>query len=209
MFCNLNSSVKFYDNTLNYKSFTSCNDETIMLSKSWTLKLKPPTYNDALNFIDKVKNIRYNNQFQFQHNNTIEHIRRGLLSLSFPVGNNLNFFASESNIILEPLNQPPSYSNALKWLKTHNLKNKHKRKAIQNNKRKGLLTPESNSKSILLNKINNSTSTSRVSKLYTSSPYTPMRKGNKNLKSRRKLSTVFLDSLNVSSLLYKLLNDLI
>lgn len=210
MFCSSNSSVEAYDNnTLNYESFTNYNNDTSMSSKSWTLKLKPPTYNNALNCIDKLNNIQYNNQFKFQHNNTIENIRKGLLSLSFPVGNDLNFFASENNVVLEPLNQPPSYLTAFKWLETHNSKNKRKRKIVQSNKLKGLLTPESNFKSKLLNKINNSTPNSSQSKLYTSSPHPPMRSENKSLKTRRKLSTLFLDSLNVSTfLLDSVLNNI-
>lgn len=209
MFCSSNSSLEVYDNnTLNYESFTSYNNNTSMSSKSWTLKLKPPTYNDALNCINKVNNIQYNNQFKFQHNNIIENIRRGLLSLSFPVGNDLNFFSSENSIVLEPLNQPPSYLMAFKWLEIHNLKNKRKRKIVQSNKLKGFLTPESNSKSKLLKIINNSTPNSSQNKLYTSSPHTPMRRENQKLKTKRKLSTLFLDSLNVSTfLLYSVLNN--
>ncbi|VVC26026.1 Hypothetical protein CINCED_3A006758 [Cinara cedri] len=200
MFCSSNSSVEVYtNNTLNYESFTICNNQTIMSSKLWTLHLKPPTYNDALYFINKIKNIQYNNLFQFQYNNTIENIRKGLLSLSFPFGSDLNFFASESSIIIEPLNQPPSYLMAFKWLETHNSKNKRKRKIIQNNIHKGLLTPESNPKSILLKKINHSTPNSSKIKLNASSPYTPMRRENKCVQSKRKLNTLFLDSIHADT----------
>lgn len=197
MFSNSNGSTEIDDNTLHYELF-SVNDQTIISSKTWTLKFKPPSHNDALSFINKLKNVRYRIQFQFENNNLIDKIRRNLLSLSLPVGNDLNFFASESNIILEPLKKPPSYMKALKWLETRYSKNKHKKKTIQNNKRKGLITPESLSKSILLKKVNHSTPNYSQNKLYNSSPNTSIRReNNKCLKSKRKLSTLFLDSLNV------------
>jgi len=127
----------------------------------------------------------------------IENIRKDLLSLSFPVSNNTHFFASESNVILEPLKQPPSYFLALKWLETRYPKYKRKKKTVDSNKLKGLITPDSLSKSILLKNINCVTPNSSQNKFYTSSPYTPMQVVNKSLKSKRKLSTLFLDSLNV------------
>lgn len=199
MFCSSNSSVDVLDNnTLNYIPSAKCNNETNISNTLWTLELKPPTHNDALNFIDKFNNFHRYKQLQLKHNNVIENIRRGLLSLSFAVGNDLNFFASESLIILEPLKQPPSYLKAFKWLETRNSKYKHKKLTLESNKRKGLITPESFSKSILFKKINQSTPNSSQSKMCTSSPYTPIvKEKRKCLKSKRKLSTLFLDSLHV------------
>lgn len=194
MFRSSNSSVETYDNnTLHFESYADVNDKISISSTWWTLHVKPPTYDDTLSFIDKFKNTRYNKPFQFHQNNVIENIRKDLLSLSFPVGNDMHFFASESSIILEPLKQPPSYLMALKWLEMRYPKYKHKKKKAESNKRKGLITPDSISKSILLKNINYITPNSSQNKLYTSSPYTPM----KRLKSKRKLSTLFLDSLNV------------
>lgn len=172
------------------------NDETIVSHNLWTLKLKPPSYDDAVNFIEKFKRNNYNKQLQLKHNNVLENIRKNLLSLSFHVGNDVNFFASESNIILEPLKRPPSYEMAFKWLESRCSKNKFKKKNVQSIKRKGLLTPQSISKSLQLNKINHSTPNSSQIKFY-SSPYTPKIKENKSLKSKRKLGALFLDSLNV------------
>lgn len=198
MFCNSNSSTGAYDkNILIHESSTGYNDETNNSYKLWTLNLKPPTHNDARQFIEQLKNIHYNKQCQLKYNNIIDNIRKDLLSFSFPIGNSLNFFASESNIILEPLKQPPSYLMAFKWLESRCSKYKYKKKTIQCNKRKGIITPESISKSILLKKMNHSTPNSSQSKYHTSSLYTPRKKENKFLKSRRKLSTFFLDSLNV------------
>ncbi|XP_001949189.2 DNA polymerase zeta catalytic subunit [Acyrthosiphon pisum] len=200
MFRSSNSSVEMYDsNTLNYASFTDVDDNTSISRTLWTLSFKPPSYNDSLNFIDTFKNTRYNKQFQFQNNNVIENIRKDLLSLSFPVINDTRFFASESSIILEPLKQPPSYLLALKWLDTRYPKYKRKKKNADSNKRKGLITPDSLSKSILLKKINLVTPSSSQNKFCTSSPYTPKQVMNKCLKSKRKLSTLFLDSLNADS----------
>jgi len=198
MFRSSNSSVEIYDNnTLNYVSFTDVDDNTSISRTLWTLSFKPPSYNDSLNFIDTFKNTRYNKQFQFQNNNVIENIRKDLLSLSFPVINDIRFFASESSIILEPLKKPPSYLLALKWLDTRYSKYKRKKKNADSNICKGLITPDSLSKSILLKKINRVTPNSSQNKFYTSSPYTPKQVVNKCLKSKRKLSTLFLDSLNV------------
>lgn len=197
LFCSSNSSVEINNsNTLIYESSSRYNDETIVSHNLWTLKLKPPTYDDALNFIDKFKHINYSKQSQLKYNNVLENIRKNLLSLSFHIGNDVNFFASESNIILEPLKKPPSYEMAFKWLESRCSKNKFKKKNIQSNKRKGLLTPQSITKSLQLNKINHSTPNSSQSKFY-SSPYTPKIKENKSLKSKRKLSALFLDSLHV------------
>lgn len=202
MFSSSNNSIEIEDNTLNYELVSMCNDKTIISNKLWTLKFKPPSHNDALSFIDKLKNFHYKKQFQFKNNNVIDNIRKNLLSLSLHVGNDLNFFASESNIILEPLKKPPSYTMAFKWLETRYSKNKHKKKNIQNNKRKGLMTPESLSKSILLKKVIHSTPNSSQNKLYNSSPSTSIRReNNKCLKSKRKLSTLFLDALNVRTLI--------
>jgi len=204
MFRSSNSSVEIYDNnTLNYVSYTDNKDNTSISSTLWTLNLKPPSYNDSLRFIDTFKNTRYNKQFQLQHNNVIENIRKDLLSLSFPVSNDINFFASESSIVLEPLKRPPSYLLALKWLETRYPKYKRKKKNLESNKRKGLLTPDSLSKSILLKNLNYVTPNSSQNKFYTSSPYTPIKRVNKSLKSKRKLSTLFLDSLNVRKIIYK------
>lgn len=203
MFFNSNSSVEDFDNTLTNESSIMYNDETIVSNKLWTLKFKPPTYNDALNFINKFKNTHYNKQFQFKYNNVIENIRKNLLSISIPVGCSSNFFASENNIILEPLKQPPSYLMAFKWLETYNSKNKRKQKCLQNNKRKGFMTPESLTKSILL-KRSHQTSTPNSSKEYNSSLFTPNKKKCKSLKSKRKLSTLFLDSLNVRNIVIHL-----
>ncbi|XP_060837644.1 DNA polymerase zeta catalytic subunit isoform X2 [Rhopalosiphum padi] len=200
MFRSSNSSVEIYDNnTLNYVSFTDDNDNTSISSTLWTLNSKPPTYDDCLSFIDTFKNTRYNKQFQLQHNNVIENIRKNLLSLSFPVSNDIHFFASESNIVLEPLKQPPSYLVALKWLETRYPKYKRIKKNLESNKRKGLITPDSLSKSILLKNINRITPNSSQNKFYTSSPYTPFKRVNKCLKSKRKLSTLFLESLNADA----------
>ncbi|XP_026812686.1 DNA polymerase zeta catalytic subunit isoform X2 [Rhopalosiphum maidis] len=197
MFHSSNSSVVIYDNnTLNYVSYIDDNDNTSISSTLWTLNSKPPTYDDSLSFIDTFKNNCYNKQFQLQHNNVIENIRKNLLSLSFPVSNDIHFFASESNIVLEPLKQPPSYLLALKWLETRYPKYKRIKKNLENNKRKGLITPDSLSKSILLKNINRITPNSSQNKFYTSSPYTPSKRVNKCLKSKRKLSTLFLESLN-------------
>lgn len=199
MFCSSNNSVDIFDNnTLNYISSAKSNNEPNIFNTLWTLQLKPPTHNDALNFIDKFKKCHHNRQLHFINNNVLENIRRNLLSLSFPVSSDFNFFASESLIILEPLNQSPSYLKAFKWLETRNSKYKHKKLALESSKRKGLITPESFSKSILFKKINQSTPNSSQSKLCTSLPYTPMIKEKmKCLKSKRKLSTLFLDSLHV------------
>ncbi|XP_050053975.1 DNA polymerase zeta catalytic subunit isoform X2 [Aphis gossypii] len=200
MFRSSNSSVEIYDNnTLNYISYTDNNDNTSISSTLWTLNLKPPSYDDSLSFIDTFKNTRYNKQFQLQHNNVIENIRKDLFSLSFPVSNDINFFASESSIVLEPLKRPPSYLLALKWLETRYPKYKRKKKNLGSNKRKGLITPDSLSKSILLKNINCVTPNSSQNKFYTSSPYTPIKRTNKSLKSKRKLSTLFLDSLNADA----------
>lgn len=201
MFCNSNNSISIENdnNTLTNDSFISYNNETIISSQFWTLMLKPPTYNDALNFINKTKNIYYNKKNNVKYNNVIENIRKDLLSLTIPVGYNLNFFASENNIILEPLKQPPSYLMAFKWLETYNLKNKYRKKTLQNNKRKNFMTPESITKSILVKKKHyTSTPNFSNSKLY-ASPYTPIQKEytRKNVKTRRKLSTLFLNTLNV------------
>jgi len=201
MFRSSNSSVEMDDNnvnkTLNYVFFTDADDNTSILRTLWTLSFKPPSYDDSLNFIDTFKNTRNYKQFHFQHDNVIENIRKDLLSLSFPVSNDTHFFASESNVILEPLKQPPSYLLALKWLETRYPKYKRKKKIVDSNKRKGLITPDSFSKSILLKNINRVTPNSSQNNFYTSSPYTPMQVVNKDLKSKRKLSTLFLDSLNV------------
>lgn len=197
-FCSLNSSIgNCGNNTLNHEPCTGYNDKTNILNKLWTLKLKPPTNTDAIQFIEQLKNIHYNKQCQLKHNNIIDNIRKDLLSLSFPVSNNLNFFASESYIILEPLKQPPSYLMAFKWLETRCSKYKYKKNSSLCNKRKGIMTPESISKSILLKKINHSTPNSSQSRFHNSTPYTPRNRENKCFKSRRKLSTLFLDSLNV------------
>lgn len=199
MFCNSNNSIEDYGNSiLTNESLISYNNETIISNQFWTLKLKPPTYNDALNFINKINNIYYNKKFNLKYNNVIENIRKDLLSLSFPVGYDSNFFASENNIVLEPLKQPPSYLMAFKWLEKHNLKNKCRKKILQNNKRKGLMNPESINKSILLKKRHHtSTPNSSNSKVYISSPYTPIQIEYKTLKSKRKLGTLFLNSLKV------------
>lgn len=201
MFCSSNS-IGVYDNynTLNHESPVKLNNNNAS-SKLWTLKLKPPTHKDAINFIEKLKNIRYNKQFQLKHNNVIDNIRKDLLSFSFTVGNDLNFFASENIIILEPLKQPPSYLMASKWLESHRSKYKRKKISIQYNKRQGFITPESISKSIMFKKINHSTPKCSQNKFNTFSPCLPMKRENKCLKSRRKLSTVFLDSLNVRKML--------
>uniref|UniRef100_A0A2H8TGZ7 DNA polymerase n=1 Tax=Melanaphis sacchari TaxID=742174 RepID=A0A2H8TGZ7_9HEMI len=198
MFRSSNSSEEIHDDTLNYVSFTD-NDNTSISSTLWTLNLKPPTYDDSLSFIDTFKNTRCNIQLQLQHNNVIENIRKDLLSLSFPVSNDINFFASESNIVLEPLKQPPSYLLALKWLETRYPKYKRKKKKLESIKHKGLITPDSLSKSILLKNTNRVTPNSSQNKFFTSSPYTPIRRENKCLKSKRKLSTLFLDSLNADA----------
>lgn len=198
MFRSSNSTVDMYeDNKLNYTSFTDVDDNTSISRTLWTLSLKPPSYNDSLNFIDTFKNTRYNKQFQFQNNNVIENIRKDLLSLSFPVSNDMHFFASESSIILEPLKQPPSYLLALKWLDLRYPKYKRKKKNVDSIKRKGLITPDSISKLKLFKKINHETPNSSQNKFCTSSPYTPMQAMNKCLKSKKKLGTLFLDSLNV------------
>jgi len=201
MFCNSNCSVNVYDNkTLNHQYLFRYNDNNA-LYKLWTLKLKPPSHLDAINFMDKLKNIRYNKYFEFTYNNVIENIRKDLLSFSFTVENDLHFFACENNIILEPLTKPPSYLMAFKWLESHCSKFKRKKISIQHNQRKGIITPESISKSILLKKINHSTPKCSQRKFNTSLSCLPMKRENKYLKSRRKLSTVFLDSLNVRKIL--------
>lgn len=200
MFRSSNSSVEIYDNnTLNYISYTDNNDNTSISSTLWTLNLKPPSYDDSLSFIDTFKNTRYNKQFQLQHNNVIENIRKDLLSLSLPVSNNIHFFASESSIVLEPLKRPPSYLLALKWLEMRYPKYKRKKKNLESNKRKGLISPDSLSKSILLKNTNCVTPNFSQNKFCTSSPYTPIKRANKSLKSKRKLSTLFLDSLNADA----------
>jgi len=207
MFRSSNSSVEIYDNnTLNYVSYTDNNDNTSISSTLWTLNLKPPSYDDSLSFIDTFKNTRHNKQFQLQHNNVIENIRKDLLSLSFPVSNDINFFASESSIVLEPLKRPPSYLLALKWLEMRYPKYKRKKKNLGSNKHKGLITPDSLSKSILLKNTNCVTPNFSQNKFCTSSPYTPIKRANKSLKSKRKLSTLFLDSLNVRKIIYKTIN---
>lgn len=207
MFSSPNTEVDIYDNnTLYYESPSEYNDKSNISSKLWTLKLKPPTYNDALSFIDQLKNIRFCKQFQLKHNNVIENIRNNLLSLTLPIINDFNFFASESNVILEPLKQPPSYLMAFKWLELRNSKFKQKMKTILCNKRKGIMTPESISKTLLLKQINHSTPNSNLSKFCLTSPNTSMRKESKCLKSRRKLSTLFLDSLHVRHFALKLIN---
>lgn len=196
MFCSSNSSMNVNDcNMLNDQSPFSCNDNKAS-NKLWTLKLKPPTHKDAINFIDKLKNIQNNKQFQLEHSNVIDNIRRDLLSFSFTIGNDLNFFASENTTILEPLKQPPSYSMAFKWLESRS-KYKRKKLSVQCNQRKSIITPESISKSILLKKINHSTPKSSLCKFNTFSPSLSMKRENKCLKSKRKLSVAFLDSLNV------------
>lgn len=206
MFSSLSTSVDIYENnSLHFESPVISSNESITSSSLWTLKQKPPTRNDALNFVDKFKNIHYNIQFQPKHNDVIENVRKNLLSLTLPFSGDLNFFASESNIILEPLKQPPLYITAFKWLEAQNSKYKRKNKITLCNKRKGIMTPESLSKSILLKKINHSTPNSSLSK-FCSSPYTPMKKENKCLKSRRKLSTIFLESLSVRKHYYIYVN---
>lgn len=195
MFSSSISSVDIFDNNTLIDIPVKCNNE---INTLWTLHLKPPTHNDALNFIDKFKNFCNNKQLILKYNNVIERVRRDILSLSFPVSSDFNFFASESLIILEPLKQPPSYLKAFKWLETHNSKYKHKKLTLESCKRKGYLTPESFSKSIMSKKINQSTPNSNQSKLCTSSPYTTTKKEKKKcFKSKRKLSTLFLDSLYV------------
>lgn len=207
MFPSLKSEVDINDSkTLYYESHSGCNDESNIQSELWTLKLKPPAHNDALNFIEKLKNIRFCKQFQFKHNNVIENIRSNLLSLTLPIINDLNFFASESNVILEPLKQPPSYVMAFKWLELRNFKLKHKKKTILCNKRKGNMTPESVSKTLLLKKTHHSTPNSSLSKFFTTTPYTPMKSQNKCLISRRKLSALFLNSLHVRQCKFKLIH---
>lgn len=198
MFCSSNTPINVCDNNmLNFNPSIMFNCENNILSNIWTLQLKPPTLSDALNFIDKLNNICYNKQVQLEHNNVIENIRNDLLSLTFPISNDFNFFASESNIILEPLKQPPSYSMAFKWLESRNSKKKRKRKSLIWSNFKGIMTPESISKTVHVKKINHSTPHANSSKLHSVSPYMSMKKENKYLKSRRKLSTILLDSLNV------------
>lgn len=198
--CNSNDSEEICYNTSSYTSSIKYNEEQepCIYSKMWTLKIKPPTYNDALNFINKLKNIHCHSNLQFKHDNVIENIRKDLLSLSLPV-NSFNFFASESNIILEPLSRPPSYLMAFEWLKARNLKCKRKIKFnfVESNKRKGILTPESITKSMLLKKHNHSTPNFSQGKFQTSLSYPSIKKENKYFKSKRKLSTLFLDSINV------------
>jgi hypothetical protein len=199
MFSSSISSVDIFDNnTLINIPSAKYNNETNIYNTLWTLQSKPPTRDDALNFIDKFKNVCHNKQLILKYNNVIERVKRDLLSLSFPVNSDLNFFASESLVILEPLKQPPSYLKAFKWLEIRNSKYKHKKITLESCKRKGYLSPESFSKSIMFKKINQSTPNSNQSKLCTSSPYTPTKKEKKkSLKSKRKLSTLFLDSLYV------------
>lgn len=198
IFYSSNISVNVYDNsTLNFGSSTMFNCENNISSNLWTLKLKPPTLSDALSFINKLNNICHRKQVQLEHNNVIENIRKDLLSLTLPVSNDFNFFASESNIILEPLKQPPSYSMAFKWLESRNSKKKRKRKSLFWSNHKGIMTPESISKTLLVKKINHSTPNANSSKLHSISPYVSMKKENKYFKSRKKLSTILLDSLNV------------
>lgn len=198
MFCTSNTAINIYDdNMLNFDPSTMFNCENNILSNIWTLQLKPPTLSDALNFINKLNNICYNKQIQLEHNNVIENIRKDLLSLTLPINNDFNFFASESNIILEPLKQPPSYSMAFKWLESRNSKKKRKRKSLIWSNFKGIMTPESVSKTALVKKINHSTPNANSSKLHSISSYPSIKKENKCLKSRRKLSTILLDSLNV------------
>lgn len=197
--CSSRISKKNYDNyPLNFESSNKYKKESNIYNNLWTLEIKPPTYNDALNFIDEFKNIHNNKRFQLKQNNVIENIRKDLLSLSFPVVSDFNFFASESNIILEPLKHPPSYLMAFKWLETRYSKCKRKKqlKIIESNKRKGIINLESISKP-MLTKNNHSTPNFDHSKLFTSSPHTLIRKEKKCFKSKRKLSTLFLDSLNV------------
>ncbi|XP_050435853.1 DNA polymerase zeta catalytic subunit isoform X2 [Adelges cooleyi] len=183
---------------LNSKLNIVCDEKFTTFSTIWTSITKPPSYEDALNNMDKFQHTRgyYQNNIINNDSSAIECIRKNLLSISFTGFNDFNFFASESNVILEPLKQAPTHSMAMKWLEKRHSKNKYKKKFHQ----KDIFSPQSIPKSVMLNKINHSTpvtSQGQISK--TTSPCTPTCSQNKRLRSKRKLSTLFLDSLKADN----------
>ncbi|XP_050532925.1 DNA polymerase zeta catalytic subunit [Daktulosphaira vitifoliae] len=177
---------------LHYDSYNDYDSMFNIKRTLWTLKTKPPTHHDALNFLDKFKKVYNLKTNTFKNTSVIESIRKQLLSISCTGFNDFNFFASENNVILEPLKKAPTYSMAMKWLEKYKSKCKRKRK------KKGINTPQSIPKSLILKKLNHSTP--KLSQgIFNTSLLGTVKESHSRQSTKRKLSTLFMDSLNVDS----------